>query len=159
MCAQSLSRLKMTSRRVMRPSLSITRRHPQFRPIRSFMSLVRSCLFNVAFLSTQWQKLIQYLFRVRASQNYHHLLWSCATCTDGHPYDPKKRQQKKRNSTFYFITLSGPGRLLCVRKVMELLTSCQRENHRHLFGVRKQVNGWQCKSWTINRLIGNFTAP
>lgn len=116
MCAQSFSRLKMTSRRVMRQSSSITRRHPQFRPIRSFKSLVRSCLFNVAFLSTQWQKLIQYLFRVRASQNYHHLLWSCATCTGGHPDDPKKRQQQKRKLFILFHHIKRPGEVVVCAK-------------------------------------------
>lgn len=117
---------------------SINRRHSQTWPKRSLKYLARrcSCLFNGASLffsssSTHRQKLIQYLFRVRASQNYHHPL--CATCKGPSP-------KKRKNFTFYYITLSSDVKRERWWK-FDSSSSDELENHRHLFGVGKQKAG------------------
>lgn len=86
--------------------------------------------FNVPFS----ENLIQYLFRVRASQNYHHPL-----CDVKIPDKEGTRDSRTRKKcTFYFITLN-PVQKRWWNFNFSYLTHCHQndlerlENHRNLF--------------------------
>lgn len=130
---------------------SINRRHSQTWPKRSLKYLARrcSCLFNGASLffsssSTHRQKLIQYLFRVRASQNYHHPL--CATCKG-----PSPKKKEKLYILLHHIKLRRQA-----RKVMKVwLLELRRIGKSPSFVWCRQTKSWH-NGWaqtTTNRLI------